>query len=663
MSAIAGAYFLDDRPVDCVDLDRMVAILAHRGPDGSGVWRQGSVGVGHCLLWTTPESLREKFPLVSKAGELVLTADARIDNRSELIAALNLVDRASEEITDGDLILAAYERWGEHCPGKLLGDFAFAIWDGRTRSLFCVRDYFGIKPFYYYYQPGRTFMFASEIKALLCLPWVPRRLTEVRVADYLASLVEDKVMTFYQEILRLPPGHSMTVRREGSRLQEYWSLDPSREVRHRSDAAYAEAFRDIFAEAVRCRLRSHYPVGVALSGGLDSASVTSMARTLIAANGHPPIHTFSAVFNDVPQCDERPFINAVIAQGGVEPHYVPLDRLGALTDINQVLWHQDQPLYIRNVYLWVALFRAAQQQGVRVMLDGEDGDTVVSHGNGHLAELARTGQWAAFAGEARALFRHFESYGASPTYWLRAYGFTYLNELARAGRWITFVRASNEIARYFAAPRWKLFLNQGLRPLAPEPVQRAWRALHWSARAQVTRYSLINPRLARRVSFAERTSAMFARHTPVRSLREEHWLSLTAGITSCTHEEDNKTAAAFAIEPRHPFWDRRVVEFCLALPPEQKLRQGWPRWVLRHAMADILPEAIQWRVGKSNLSPNFTRSLLTLERERLEEVLGRDVQDLEEYVDMSVMREAYRIRHANTVWPVVILALWLRRTA
>lgn len=142
MSAIAGAYFLDGRPVDRAELDRMVSILAHRGPDGCGAWREGPVGVGHCMLRTTPESLRETFPLIGSGGEFVLTADARIDNRSELIAALNLVDRASGEITDGDLILAAYERWGEHCPGKLLGDFAFAIWDGRTRSLFCVRDYF-----------------------------------------------------------------------------------------------------------------------------------------------------------------------------------------------------------------------------------------------------------------------------------------------------------------------------------------------------------------------------------------------------------------------------------------------------------------------------------------------------------------------------------------
>jgi asparagine synthase (glutamine-hydrolysing) len=409
-------------------------------------------------------------------------------------------------------------------------------------------------------------------------------------------------------------------------------------------------------------LRSLYPVGVALSGGLDSSSVASMAQTLVAGTGPPPIHTFSAAFNDVPQCDERPFIHAVIAQGGFEPHDVHLDRLGALTDIDQVLWHQDQPLYIRNVYLWIALYRAAQQQGIRVMLDGEDGDTVVSHGEGYLAELARTAQWAAFAREAKALFHHFQSYGASPTYWLRAYGFPYLHELARAGRWITFVKATDEIARYFAVPRWRLFLTQGLRPLAPERVRRAWRTLHGYVRAEGTRHALINPRLARRVDFAERTSAMFARHTPVRSLKEEHWLSLTGGITSCTHEEDNKTAAAFAIEPRHPFWDRRVVEFCLALPPEQKLRQGWARWVLRHAMAAILPEVIQWRVGKSNLSPNFTRSLLILERERLEEALVQDPQDLEAYVDMSVMREAYRRRDANTMWPAVILALWLRRT-
>ena len=198
--------------------------------------------------------------------------------------------------------------------------------------------------------------------------------------------------------------------------------------------------------------------------------------------------------------------------------------------------------------------------------------------------------------------------------------------------------------------------------MTPEPVRWVWRALRGRAKVKRKDNSLVNHSFAQCIGFAERTKALLARYTLVWTQREEHWLGLSVGIISCIHEELNKTAAPFGIETRHPFWDRRLVEFCLALPPEQKLHQGWPRWILRRAMTNILPDEIQWRVGKSNLSANFNRSLLAFERERLEQVLVRDPTLIEEYVDISVLHEAYQRGDANTIWPAVILALWLRQT-
>lgn len=189
MSGIAGIYYPDGRPVDRTDLERMGAAIAHRGPDGEGVWSNGPVALGHRMLWTTPESLQERLPRLSATGDFVLTADARIDNRDDLVAALDLSDRPTSEVTDSQLILAAYEKWGTSCSEKLLGDFAFAVWDSRRQQLFCSRDPMGIKPFYYYHTAG-VFAFASEIQALLCLDGVPRRLNEVKVADFLAHLRE-----------------------------------------------------------------------------------------------------------------------------------------------------------------------------------------------------------------------------------------------------------------------------------------------------------------------------------------------------------------------------------------------------------------------------------------------------------------------------------------
>jgi len=168
MSAIVGLYRRNGQPADRADLERMAESLAHRGPDAAGLWNNGPVGLGHRMLWTTPESLHEQLPLVNKSEDVVITADARIDNRDELIAALGLSEWPHGEISDSGLILCAYEQWGEGSPKRLLGDFAFAIWDGRSQTLFCTRDHFGVKPFYYH-QSAQVFVFASEIKALLCI--------------------------------------------------------------------------------------------------------------------------------------------------------------------------------------------------------------------------------------------------------------------------------------------------------------------------------------------------------------------------------------------------------------------------------------------------------------------------------------------------------------
>src|SRR5579862_1739106 len=298
MSAIAGVVYLDGRPVNG-EPERMAERLAHRGPDGSGAWTRGSVGLGHRLRHTTPESLSEAQPVVVRSGRLALVADARIDNRAELLEALSVEPRPAP-ISDAELILRAYEAWGDQCPERLLGDFAFAVWDERRQVLFCARDHFGAAPFYYHHAPGRAFIFASEIKALFCCPEVPRRLNEERLSDYLQPMLEDKTATFHQEIHRLAPAHRAVMSRDGIRIEEYWALDPEREIRCSSDAEYAEGFRERFLEAVRCRARSAFPVGSLLSGGLDSSSIACAARMPGMGNGEP-VHTFSAVFDEVRQ--------------------------------------------------------------------------------------------------------------------------------------------------------------------------------------------------------------------------------------------------------------------------------------------------------------------------------------------------------------------------
>lgn len=628
MSGIAGVYYLDGRAVDRTDVECMVERITHRGPDASGVWSEGAVGLGHRMLWTTPESLRERLPLVNKRGDLALTADARIDNRDELVEALGLNSGHCEEMSDSELILRAYEQWGERCSERLLGDFAFVIWDRRRQLLFCARDHFGVKPFYYYDSP-HAFAFASEIKALLCLREVPRRLNETRVADYLVPMLEDKAITFYQDILRLPPAHIMIVDREGIRLRPYWALDPSRELRLGSDGEYAEAFRELFTNAVRCRLRSAFPVGSMLSGGLDSSSIVCVARNLLAENGAGPLHTFSAVFDDVPECDERPFIQAVLAQGGLVPHYVPGDQLGPLADLDRVFHHEDEPFYAPNLFLHWGLYSAARKQGVRVVLDGLDGDTSVSHGLGFLPELAAAGRWKTLAAEVIGLSKRFDR---SP---------------------------------------WSILSYHAIKPLVPIAFQQAWRALRGANRATHIFGAILSPAFALRVAFDRRLEVLRgSRIRCVRTSKEGHYRGLTAGLIPYALEVADRAAAGFGVEPRYPFFDRLLVEFCLALPPEQKIRQGWTRLVMRRAMGGILPAEVQWRGGKSDLSPNFIRGLLTFHREILDGVMAEDSRLLGNFVNIVDVREACRRylserseEDALTIWKVATLAWWLRRAA
>jgi asparagine synthase (glutamine-hydrolysing) len=591
------------------------------------------------MLWTTPESLHEKQPFLNRRGDLAVTADARIDNREDLIAALDFAELASQSISDSELILAAYEKWGELCPEKLLGDFAFVIWDRRKQTLFCVRDHFGVKPFYYYFLSGRFFVFASEIKALLSHPEVPRKLNEVRVAEYLASMFDDKTITFYADILRLPPAHSLTIDRHTIKLRCYWSLDPSRELRLSSDNAYAEAFREIFIEAVRRRLRTNLLVGSMLSGGMDSSSVACVARQLLAQNGGRRLLTFSAIFDEVTQCDERPFINAVLAQNSLEPHYVHGDRLSPLADLDRVLWHQDEAFYAPNLFLTWNLCAAAKEQGVRILLDGFDGDTTVSHGEGYLNELAYGGQWFTLASTIRAFARTFN---LSSRRLLWNYAWSYgLDPMISRSRALKLARRVGRILNRRHETTNLPYWNANLNPIFAQSIDLA-------ARRKILRQAWPNP---------------------PRTERESHYRILTLGIMPFTLEVLERTAAAFGIEPRFPFWDKRLVEFCLALPPQQKVRRGWTRIVLRRALASILPAEVQWRSSKSNLGPNFEHGLLAYERERLEEMILKDSRTIEKYVNIDFLREAYR-RFASgergddalTIWKAVSLGLWLQRT-
>ncbi|MGB3757356.1 MAG: lasso peptide isopeptide bond-forming cyclase [Rivularia sp. (in: cyanobacteria)] len=632
MSGIVGIHYLDERPVDRENLTKMVDILAHRGPDGADIWVDGCVGFGHRMLWTTPESLIEKLPLENQRGDLVITADARIDNRDELIAALQINNRPSDKVVDSELILAAYEKWGEDCPKHLLGDFAFAIWDKRKQVLFCARDPMGVKPFYYY-RSDKIFVFASEIKALLCLAEVPYKINELGIGLYLIGISEDEEITFYQDIRRLPKAHSLVINSQSNQLQRYWRLDPSRELKLSSNQEYAEAYREILTEAVRCRLRSAFPVGSMLSGGLDSSSIACIASELLKEEGNHKLHTFSGIFPNLSKeqrkfIDERCYVDLVVAKGGILPHYVEADRLSPLTDYDKVIWHMDEGFSAPNLYMHWALYKTANQQNVRIILDGIDGDSTISHGQAYLSDLVRT------------------------------------------FRLKTFLKQAKAYASRFNLPLMQVLWEWGLLSVVPESF---WKLQHRRKLNNKTLVAetVIKPAFAQRLKISEKVEDIFAKNSqiPMWTARQIHFHSLNSGLLQSALELADKAASAFSVSPSYPFCDRRLMEFCLAIPPEQKFSNGWTRLIARRALAGILPDALQTRICKANLGASSKPKLLEYEQDTLQELIFNKSHLLEDYIDVNNLHQTYyryasepmKEQEAMTIFNAIGLSLWLEK--
>jgi asparagine synthase (glutamine-hydrolysing) len=591
---------------------------------------------------------------------MVLVADARIDNRDELLRTLGV--KVGEGLSDGEIILAAYARWGEDCVPRLLGDFAFALWDASTQTLLCARDPMGVKPFYYYASP-RLFAFASEIKALLTVPGFDPAIDAEQVALFLDWHHEDRAATMYHGVLRLPAAHTLRITDRDTSLRRYWDVANASDVRLSSNDEYVEAFRSHFATAVQARMRSAHPIGATLSGGLDSSSIVCMSRKL-RRNANAPLHTFSIVFPDLPErelrvIDERAFVDAVLRPGGVEPHFVRGDTLSPMRDAERMLWHLDEPYSTPNLYLHCGMFEAAQASGVRVLLDGFDGDSVVSHGFGRLAGLARTRQWDVLDNEIRAFSTHHKKV---PALALHQFVLPHLARLARRGRPMSWLRMARELTRRFGLSRREIAVRFGVLPLMPASIRRVSGML----KSDMT----VERRILRRdLAGVIQRNRERAESEQWRALseREEHVRGLSHPLFQLTLEIADKAASAFGVEPRYPFFDRRLIEFCVGLPETQKFNGGWPRLILRRAMEGILPPEIQWRSSKANLGPNFHRRFHAIDLAQRDAFAGDALQQYVQVNNLSEVLRRYRTApegkrttaDATLLFRAAILEKWL----
>ena len=388
MCGLAGMVDFDQPPERQV-VERWLDDLAHRGPDGRGVFVDDAACLGHLRLAIIDLSDAGLQPMAD--GELQLLHNGEIYNYVELREELATKGHRFRTATDSEVILAAYREWGERCVERFNGMWAFCIWDARRQTLFCSRDRLGVKPFYYRVD-GARLSFASE-------PWPLRRgETNLRaVHDYLEQgYLDEGDETFFTGVFRLPPAHSLTFGAEGLRLRRYWSLEPGK-----PPADAVETVRETVLDAVRLQLRSDVPVGTCLSGGIDSSSIA----VAVAHLGHEHQKTVTAYFEDA-GFDERPFARAVVDQIGAEPHWVTFDAAQLASDLPSIVQAQGEPFGSTSICAGWYVMRAAREAGLTVMLDGQGGDEIfagyrASFGY-RLADMIRSGRVVDAAGELRA---------------------------------------------------------------------------------------------------------------------------------------------------------------------------------------------------------------------------------------------------------------------
>ncbi|MEO7248561.1 MAG: asparagine synthase-related protein, partial [Novosphingobium sp.] len=374
MSGICGIVSLDGAPVDQGDLLGMAKLLEHRSPHAMTQWFGIGAALGHGLLATTPEAVGEAQPFQHEPSGCVITADVRLDNRDDLFEQLGL-GPSHRGMGDAELILRSYLKWGSDCACHLLGDFAFAIWDRRKRYLFAARDHMGIRQLSWWHGPGKALIFASEPQAILACKGVRLQINEGAIADYLDNLsAPDFESTWFEGIFRLPPGHRLELSPGGPNISPYWELLPAQEPRGTSYEEYCECLRNVLTEAVRCRLRSHKPVGATLSGGMDSGAVCAIAGQILATTGLPPLKTYSVVGPDPATCIETRSIQIACAMPGLDPHMLGFAEMADhIAESGGIAGACAEP---RDLFMTVirGLYHAASRDGVNVMLDGVNGD-------------------------------------------------------------------------------------------------------------------------------------------------------------------------------------------------------------------------------------------------------------------------------------------------
>ncbi|MDP6609261.1 MAG: asparagine synthase-related protein [Vicinamibacterales bacterium] len=535
MSGIVGLVSLDGAPIDVRLLGRMTDAIAFRGPDHQSTWADGTVGFGHTLLSTTTEPSPDRQP-TSLDGRVWITADARIDGRLGLVRRLESRGRTDlRTATDAQLILHAYHVWQDACVEHLLGGFAFAIWDGPGRRLFCARDHFGVKPFYYRRLPG-LLVLGNTLECVRRHPETSDRLNELAIADFLLfGIKQDEPATSFDDIQRLPPAHTLIYEAGDVRTRSYWTVPTEGRVRYRRGQDYVDRFNELFDDAVADRVRAG-AVGVWASGGLDSTSILATADRVLAERGMPyRLVADTVVYDSLIPHEERRYARIAAEPLHAEISFFAADDFAPLQGWDQPELLPPEPIDEPFLLMRRRQFEQAASHG-RVQLHGEGGDEIFR--TSYLVDLLfRMRPFELGADLVRTLLGH----RCRPGVGLRA-----------------------------ALTRWA-----GREP--PMSEYPAW----------------LDRDLARRLDLEARwahVESLGVRGT--HAVRPEAQGYLAWAPWAEWFEAFDPGATGILVESRLPLLDVRLVEYLLAIPP---LPWCVDKHLLRVAMQDRLPDPVRLR--------------------------------------------------------------------
>lgn len=565
MSAIFGIVNLcNEKEVSHFELDLMMQSLAHRGGDGSYIWNDLNVGLGQQKLNITPESFDETLPFFQSENKLTIVSDARLDNRFDLFRELEIPTTEQRDFADSQLILYAYKKWGERCSENLLGDFAFAIWDGREKKLFCCRDQMGSNSLFYY-SDAKRFIFATEPKAILTIPGIEKKINRNKLATLVIPSAKSSFWseTWFEKIYSLEAGSCSTVDINGIRIRKYWEPPFVEKLPYKNDDEILEAFQSLMFEAVGARLRSAYPVSAMLSGGLDSSCVVSVAASILEKQ-NKQLHTFSSVLpteNDPFLKDERYFVNQFRDWKNVNINYITAQQSGPFDNIENLVWLYDSPLIISSHYLYTAFAEASQTIGSRLTMDGSGGELSASfHGEDCYSEMFFRFHWF-------YVFREFR------------------------------LRKKIDGDSF-----WRIFRSHILKPLIPNQLfstnrKNNYYKTHHPLQKDFAKRLISNiPELKHHGSFLNEFPPNHRRSQHSLQVNHQRKKSRSGGMIG-----DGKIGVVF------PLLDKRLLEFCLAVPATLKVRNGYKRYLIRAGLDKILPHDIQWRNSKGSFSPDYLR--------------------------------------------------------